>query len=396
MPIKIHISENISRFRKQKGLTQEDLAQRLGVSAQAVSNWERGGYPDITLLPALAAHLGLTIDALMGNGPEQRDGELGEIESKSKELYHSDPAALIEYLKPYYYKYPHELWIADCLCDAIVTEKTHLRENYPLVKEASKRLLDESKYPWDRERAVWFMCMASPDDEIEEWKNHCPSFYSGTASEVLEERFMYQGRNDELLTCHYINNFKTFCHLCLREDVSKPFARLSFDTEKAAGEGKFIIKAIKAVTEIDGEPAPAWYGALGEFSARTAWQLFALGDIEDGYKYLEDAFYWYEKWTDIPEGALMDVGDRYAFGGIKIKRCGSGDESDFWNLFLPDGSTEWHPYGLLFMANKCDIYQAMTVENGGGWYGGCEGFDSVRGEERFKELVMRADRLRNK
>lgn len=393
MPLKIHIAENISRFRKQKGLMQEDLAQRLGVSAQAVSNWERGGYPDITLLPALAAHLGLTIDALMGNGPEQQTGELAEVERKSRELYDSDPAALIEYIKPYYYKYPHELWIADLLCDAIIREKTHLRENYPLVKEASKRVLKESEYRWDRERAIWFMCMASPDDELEEWQNRCPDFYSSTVSEILEQRFKYHGRNEELLARHYINNFKTFCHLCLREDITNPSALLSFDPEKAVGEGKFIIKAIKDVTEIDGEPAPAWYGALGEFSARTSWQLFALGEIEEGYKYLEDAFYWYEKWTDIPEGTLMDVGDRYAFGGIKIKKC---TDYDCWHFTLPDGSTEWHPYGLLFTADKFDLYQVMTVENGGGWYTGCDGFDCVRGEERFKELVGRAERIRDK
>lgn len=393
MPLKIHIAENISRYRKQKGLTQEDLAQRLGVSAQAVSNWERGGYPDITLLPALAAHLGLTIDALMGNCPEQQTGELGEIERKSRELYESDPAALIEYIKPYYYKYPHELWIADLLCDAIIREKTHLQENYPIVKEASKRILEETKYRWDRERAIWFMCMASPDDELEEWQDLCPDFYSSTASEILEQRFMYHGRNGELLLRHYINNFKAFCHLCLREDIANPFALLSFAPEKAVGEGKFIIKAIKSVTEIDGEPAPAWYGALGEFSARTAWQLFALGEIEEGYKYLEDAFYWYEKWTDIPEGTLMDVGDSYAFGGIKIKKC---TNYDCWHFTLPDGSTEWHPYGLLFTAEKYDLYQVMTVEKGGGWYTGCEGFDRVRGEERFKQLLGRAERIRDK
>lgn len=389
MPLKIHIAENISRYRKLKGLTQEDLAQRLGVSAQAVSNWERGGYPDITLLPALAAHLGLTIDALMGNGPEQREGELGEIKEKSAELYHSGPAALVDYLKPYYYKYPHELWIADCLCDAIVREKTHLRENYSIVKEACERILEETKYPWDRERAIGFMCMTCPDEELEEWQYRCAEFYSSTTSEVLEARFMYQQRTEEFLLRHYINNFSTFCHLSWREDITNPHARLAFDLKKAAGEKKYLIKAIEALSAVDGEVAPAWYGALGQFSVETAWSLCAIGETEEGYNYLDDAFYWYEKWVEIPNGTLLEVGDKYAFGGIRIKKGGY----DCSNLILPDGTIEWHPYGLLFMADKSDLYIAMTAEKGGGWYTGCEGFDSVREDERFKELVKQAEKM---
>ena len=40
------VSKNIKRIRKEKGLTQEQLGQLLGVTTQAVSKWERGGTPD--------------------------------------------------------------------------------------------------------------------------------------------------------------------------------------------------------------------------------------------------------------------------------------------------------------------------------------------------------------
>lgn len=61
------ISGNIVRLRKQLGLTQEQLAGRLGVTYQAVSKWENGqSCPDIMLIPMLADLFGITIDELFG------------------------------------------------------------------------------------------------------------------------------------------------------------------------------------------------------------------------------------------------------------------------------------------------------------------------------------------
>lgn len=65
MEIKL-IGEQIAKFRKAAGLTQEELGKAVGVSTQAVSRWERGGAPDVGLLPAVADRLGVTIDALFG------------------------------------------------------------------------------------------------------------------------------------------------------------------------------------------------------------------------------------------------------------------------------------------------------------------------------------------
>ena len=57
----------ISRLRKEHGMTQMQLADALGISYQAVSNWERGlSMPDISKLPELAEIFGTTIDELLG------------------------------------------------------------------------------------------------------------------------------------------------------------------------------------------------------------------------------------------------------------------------------------------------------------------------------------------
>ena len=59
------LGENISALRRTTGLTQELLADRLGVTSQAVSKWERQlSCPDVSLLPAMADVFGVAIDEL--------------------------------------------------------------------------------------------------------------------------------------------------------------------------------------------------------------------------------------------------------------------------------------------------------------------------------------------
>ena len=67
------IGTQIKTLRLARGVTQEALAERLGVSPQAVSKWERNAaLPDITLLPALSAYFGVTIDELFALSDEAR------------------------------------------------------------------------------------------------------------------------------------------------------------------------------------------------------------------------------------------------------------------------------------------------------------------------------------
>ncbi len=61
------IGNNIKRLRINKGVTQEQLGEALGVSSQAVSKWENeSALPDILTLPRLAEYFGISIDELMG------------------------------------------------------------------------------------------------------------------------------------------------------------------------------------------------------------------------------------------------------------------------------------------------------------------------------------------
>ena len=81
----IKIGEKIKNLRARDGRKQEDLANALGVSPQAVSRWEaNGGYPDMELLPAIANYFNVTIDELFGYSRDRQEKAVYNQDEKRK------------------------------------------------------------------------------------------------------------------------------------------------------------------------------------------------------------------------------------------------------------------------------------------------------------------------
>ncbi len=69
----MYIAQSIARLRREGGMTQEALAEMIGVSAQTISKWENSTtWPDVALLPVIADVFGVTIDALYGREETRR------------------------------------------------------------------------------------------------------------------------------------------------------------------------------------------------------------------------------------------------------------------------------------------------------------------------------------
>ena len=88
------LGKNISALRKAKGMTQDALANQLGVTFQAVSKWETGqSCPDITMLPELSDLLGVSIDELFGRAPLMSAAAPTETEQAPRKqvIYHELP-----------------------------------------------------------------------------------------------------------------------------------------------------------------------------------------------------------------------------------------------------------------------------------------------------------------
>lgn len=85
--MKLKIAENIREHRRNLKISQECLAERIGVSFQAVSKWERGEtYPDLETLPAIANFFHITVDELLGANEWEEEKATAELIEKLRLL----------------------------------------------------------------------------------------------------------------------------------------------------------------------------------------------------------------------------------------------------------------------------------------------------------------------
>lgn len=124
--MEIKMNDTLKELRQSRGNTQEQLALHLGISVQAVSKWERGeGWPDISLLPAIAAYYDVSVDTLLGCDRLRREQDLEQFQKEAQILLNTgkrkERLALCREMEK---KYPndftvlnnlmHDLYAVDC------------------------------------------------------------------------------------------------------------------------------------------------------------------------------------------------------------------------------------------------------------------------------------------
>ena len=108
----INIAKVIQKKRKERHLTQDDIAAYIGVSKASVSKWETAqSYPDITFLPQLAAFFNISIDELLGYEPQLTKTQIRTLYCQLSERFATDPFEEVlgqcrEIIKEYYSCFP--------------------------------------------------------------------------------------------------------------------------------------------------------------------------------------------------------------------------------------------------------------------------------------------------
>ncbi|MDR0861181.1 MAG: helix-turn-helix domain-containing protein [Oscillospiraceae bacterium] len=105
----LYIAESIRRLRRERGVTQERLAEAVGVTTQAVSKWERGeAYPDITLVLPLAEYFGVRADTLLGVDKARDEARIAEYISRINASSKHDNAETLRLAREMYAEFPND------------------------------------------------------------------------------------------------------------------------------------------------------------------------------------------------------------------------------------------------------------------------------------------------
>ena len=131
--MKLNIAGTIRSLRNEMGITQEELANAIGVTTQAVSKWERGeGYPDITFLPDIAEYFHVTLDTLCGIDEQQKRKEISSIiDATANASYAEGVKTAREGLK----KFPHSVQLKTNLARALMGCTANWTPSKEVLKE---------------------------------------------------------------------------------------------------------------------------------------------------------------------------------------------------------------------------------------------------------------------
>lgn len=379
--VDLKISEVIFRERQRNRLTQEELASKLGVSAQAVSNWERGGYPDIVLLPQIANFFRITVDELIGNDEATKQADIESF--KKRYGAHSSPDSLA-LAKEYYRKYPNNFEICESLAFAIHENTDTRKENHRLLKEVCEKILNECTWEHTRQNAIEIYSVNCTDEEWQEsWQSKCPALYSSQTDEILEERHRAAGNSVAYQNQSSANDLMILLHF-LGRDYMKYFSPdndMLFEAPERTAELMDIRMRVIDAFSTNGEIPDVLLGASADISVKKSGALIGCGRLDEGFAELDRAFSLYERWIKIPDGTLLGFGAPTLFGGAKINKCVSANQVE---IHMPDGSKTWCPYMWLFWQSPSDILKYMESWS---W------FDSVRDDDRFMAYIEKAREL---
>ena len=173
------IGNVIKKYRKNKGMTQEEMAARLGVTAPAVNKWEKGNaLPDVALLAPIARLLGITTDELLSFKDELTDEEINRYLSEvQKDLESKDFYDVFLSVKKKIEEYPN--------CEKLIWQAAVILD----AKRMTIELSDQDRY--NNVIFGWFeRCLLSEDERM---RNQAADslFYAYVRQENYEKAAQY-------------------------------------------------------------------------------------------------------------------------------------------------------------------------------------------------------------
>lgn len=356
------IANVIRRLRRERDVTQEELAAALDVTYQSVSRWENGqSYPDMELIPKIAAFFGISTDVLFGTDRESADAKR---DAHYQTIYsvQNDEEAYYKACKAAHQAFPDEfsfgLWLCRCYIDYKIRP---LEEHLDEVRSICRNIIEKCTDEGSRIEAFHLIIVSEEDDKLEPWLDMLPTWES-SREVLLEDRYDY--RNEvEKCNLQRQENFLTYLKYVFYNCIGKRDNERYKNPEANVEGYRMVLHMIDAMrdtsTDID-----AWLELRAFFGLRIAAGCFGAGWNEEGYEALEKAVDLYVKFAELPDDTELSF------------NCPTLD-------LLTVHKLRDIEYGTHGMTIRWGAYRALTEPDGWEWFNG------VREEARYQAQVER-------
>lgn len=381
--MKLAIGENIRSFRKKNDLTQEELADRLGVTYQSISRWENGAtYPDLELIPAIAEVLAVTVDELLG---------MPQIE-KEKRAEETFDELRRECMKP------------DYDADHIVELLRDIRRNYlgcerawrPWVEGEERVYQDPAILPEVRLLAeaclarkplvscvLQTMAVVEEEDQLGEFLQKHTTSFDCSRRALLFRRYMCRG-DIERFERERRFRFDSMIDMLLSQRTLVNWQASSEERYHADQFTEDLLALVRRDAVDDG--VDKWVVVRAEQGINAAERLLYYGEKEQALRKLESVVALLEEAMSITEEVLLPASCRFLEG----MECRAREEWSDYN-FDPDGQDE-RTISIEVRTGEIVVYTGLYPSR---FYDALRGkeFEALRNNPEYEKLCQRVKAL---
>ena len=394
----LKIGEKVRALRLQQKMTQEQLADRLGVSYQSISRWENGiTYPDIEFLPAIANYFSVSLDYLMGQDDAEKRRAIKKQINKIADMGANDEDELVELIRSCRREKESAEYFED-ICYSLRYSPLH--KSTKVIEELRKSkdvFFEECDDASIRSRALGYYTSLEEEPHIKALLDRYSSDQTTARDYLLKERYLFRDEYDcfESARQRYLHKQISYLidgDISLWRDSSKPM-----DAEYTMYENDIKMSLIHGICQdllINNKFSISNKNGLDVFveqriyiGMRQACAYVALGKKDEAYSVLEEVVSLTEQMSKLSDDEELSCSapalDRLKMTVIKTPK--SEKSECYISLFyiLESGEKEW----------AVDIYPQTMIEcleiaqyARWGW------LDPIRKEKRYNDLI---DRLKS-
>lgn len=407
--MKLSLGDNIRRLRRARDLTQEQLADRLGVTYQSVSRWENStAYPDIELLPAIGDIFSVSVDELLGVPETEKEKQADalceefrilrnkSVPEENKEEWLKSLADIVRKLRVDYAG-------CDCVWKYWLSSNDWLMRQEPLLSET--RLFAEArleKVP-DDTYVINAMATVEDDDHLDAFLKRYATKYDVSRDALLLERYIRRGEEEKASPIKQQRLFEDIDD-AMSNTASTPYPERYGDIEYAYAKNTAQLGILHAFAEETPTPEHPitcgagdidfWAEARIELGVCCARCLSGMGRTEEAFTVLEDTVSLLER--------VMEITDRIDLPTSRFTPDIKWTAEDCW--FNPNnrpGKLERNIF--INSSNNCCycvypsnvLHQLVVKEGRAPGYPDAENswFDGIRNDPRYQGYIERVQSL---